>query len=179
MSLVKIITGTLIVFLGIWLYPGNLLAQEQDDCFMLDANGDTLNLGDLCNDSAPTPSNPDIFEIPIKRREANIAVIEVVFNNQHPFEMLLDTGASGTAVTAEMAEVLQVQVEGTTLVSTAGGVIQAGVGQVNSIAAGGITIQNVDVVVVPNLPIGLLGQDFFGNYDLVIKQNSIEFHVRK
>ena len=175
----KLTTSILILFLGIWLYPGNLLAQEQNDCFMLDANGETLNLGDLCNDSAPTPSNPDIFEIPIKRREANIAVIEVVFNNQHSFEMLLDTGASGTVVTAEMAEVLQIQVDGSTFVSTAGGVIQAGVGQVNSIAAGGVTIENVDVVIVPNLPIGLLGQDFFGNYDLVIKQDSIEFHVRK
>jgi aspartyl protease family protein len=176
---VKLTTSTLILFLGIWLYPGNLLAQEQNDCFMLDANGDTVNLGDLCNDSGSTLSNPDIFEIPIKRREANIAVIEVVFNNQHPFEMLLDTGASGTVVTAEMAKVLQIQVDGITLVSTAGGVIQAGVGQVNSIAAGGITVENVDVVIVPNLPIGLLGQDFFGNYDIVIKQNSIEFHVRK
>lgn len=172
-------TSTLILFLGIWLYAGNLLAQEQNDCFMLNPNGDELNLGDLCNDSAPTPSNPDIFEIPIKRREANIAVIEVVFNNQHPFEMLLDTGASGTVLTQEMAEVLQVKVDGSTLVSTAGGVIQAGVGRVNSIAAGGITIQNVDVVIVPNLPIGLLGQDFFGNYDMVIRENSIEFHVRK
>ena len=173
------LTTTVLLCLGICLYPGNLLAQEQNDCFMLDANGETLNLGDLCNNSSESVSNPDIFAIPIKRREANIAVIEVVFNGQHRFEMLLDTGASGTVLTPEMADILQIQLEGTTLISTAGGVIQAPVGKVDSIAVGGITANNVDVVIAPNLPIGLLGQDFFGHYDILIKQNTIEFHVRK
>lgn len=175
----KLTTTFLILCLGIGLYPDNLLAQEQNDCFMLDANGETLNLGDLCNNSSESVSNQDIFEIPIKRREANIAVIEVVFNGQHRFEMLLDTGASGTVLTPTMADTLQIELEGTTLVSTAGGVIQAGVGKVDSIAVGGITANNVSVVIAPNLPIGLLGQDFFGHYDLVIKQNTIELHVRK
>lgn len=161
-------------------------AQEQSDCFMLDANGEPVNLGDLCPNSgngsnySPNPGpEPDFFSVPIKRREAKIAIIEVVFNERYTYEMLVDTGASGTVITPAMAETLQIEPEGSARVSTAGGVINAPMGRIKSIATGGITVNDVVVIISPNLPIGLLGQDFFGQYDLVIREQVIEFHVRK
>ncbi|ELR99482.1 putative aspartyl protease [Gloeocapsa sp. PCC 73106] len=146
---------------------------------MLDANGEAVDLGELCSGGSEAVPNPGVFTVPIKRREANTAVIDVVINGEHTFEMLLDTGASGTVLTPEMANVLAIEIQGTTQIATAGGVVKAYWGRVNTLATGGITKKDVDVVIAPNLPIGLLGQDFFGNYDLVVRKDTIEFHVRK
>jgi len=183
---VKLTTSTLILLMGILICPINSSAQDQNDCFMLDANGQAINLGDLCG-NPETPSdepdsnnlNSDIFQIPIKRREANIAVVEVIFNGKQSFDMLVDTGASGTVLTIEMAQTLGLQPMGTTPIYTAGGVIEAYIVQLQSMTAGGITVKNITVVVAPELPIGLLGHDFFGNYDITIRENTLELQVRK
>ena len=47
-----------------------------------------------------------------------------------------------------------------------------------SIEAGGLAVNNVVVAISPSLDIGLLGQDFFGNKDITIKQDVIEFRSR-
>lgn len=173
---------TIIVTTGIILTSFSSHSQEQSDCFMLDANGNPVSLGDLCPDNnlqTPNGSNPGFFSIPIKRRESNLVVVDVIFNGSYTFEMFLDTGASGTVLTPEMAETLKLQPEGTTRVSTAGGIVTAPLARIKSMAAGGLTANDVLVVVSPHIPIGLLGQDFFGNYDLTIRENVIEFHERK
>lgn len=175
----KLSASTLILCLGFLLIPATAQTQEQNDCFMLDGNGEAINLGDLCVEGLAPAANPDIFAVPIKRREANIAVIDVVLNGQQTFEMLVDTGASGSVITPAMAQSLDLEIEGTTKIATAGGVVQAYVARLNSLAAGGITVNNLLVVIAPNVPMGLLGQDFFGDYDLVIRENTVEFHVRK
>jgi aspartyl protease family protein len=77
-----------------------------------------------------------------------------------------------------MARALGVTSEGTVSFSTAGGVVQSPVGRVSSMAAGGVVVENVPVSINGFLDIGLLGQDFFGSYDVTIKQNTIEFRPR-
>jgi aspartyl protease family protein len=57
-------------------------------------------------------------------------------------------------------------------------VIQAGIGRVASVQAGGLVIKDVDVVISPHLPIGLLGQNFFGGHDITIRDNVIELRIR-
>ncbi len=140
---------------------------------MVDDSGKVIDLGGLC------PSeNSGVREARIKRRESGIPVIEVTFNGRQTFEMLLDTGASSTTITPSMAQALGVVPEGVALIETAGGTIQTPLGRVRSVAAGGVVSSNIVVSINNFLPIGLLGQDVYGGYDVVIKQHAVEFRAR-
>lgn len=132
--------------------------------------------------TAPAPTAPSLraFSAPIVRRAGNTPVIRVMFNGNQPFDMILDTGASGTLITRPMAAALGVTPVSEAIVNTAS---ERGVsfplGYVKSIEVGGAVSQNVLVAIAgPELDIGLLGHDFFGNYDLVIRADRVEFRER-
>lgn len=176
----KTILSALIVVSGIVLTPLAVHPQEQPGCFMRSANGQVLDLGHVCGESVSQPraSSSGTFRVPIKRREGGIPVIDVTFNGKQRFEMLLDTGASATTISSEMAKALGMNIDKEVAVATAGGVVQAGLGRVLSVQAGGMVVKNIDVIVSPHLPIGLLGQNFFGDRDVTIRDNVIELRIR-
>ena len=127
--------------------------------------------------SAPTATK--LFSTPIKRRYNGIPVVDVTFNGKHKFEMFLDTGASHTLITRRMADKLKVPVVATTPFRTANGVAKLSIGVVKSIQVGSSSLNNRLVgIAPPGLPFGLLGQDFYGNYDMTIKKNVVEFRGR-
>lgn len=125
-------------------------------------------------------SNSQVFQVPIKRRIGRTPVLEVTFNGNKTFEMIFDTGASGTVITEAMAESLGVEAEGEVKADTASGKgVKFSTGQLESIAVEGVVAQNFRVAIAgPGLEIGLLGQDFYGNYDISLKQNVVEFRLR-
>jgi aspartyl protease family protein len=134
----------------------------------------------LPEDSAIAPSEGGVYQAKIIRRlNGNIPVIEALFNNQQSFEMLVDTGASNTVITPIMAEFLGVIPTGTDVANTpsARGV-EFDIGLVQSINVAGAVTDNVAVAIAPALDIGLLGQDFFGEYDVTIKEDVVEFRER-
>ena len=59
-----------------------------------------------------------------------------------------------------------------------GSQIELQTGKVRSIGAGKVVVKDVEVAIAPKAEIGLLGHDFFGNYDIKILQNIVEFHRR-
>jgi aspartyl protease family protein len=166
--------------------------QEYEGCFLLDRQGNLVDLGHLFPSSAPGSSptengasgtssnNPNVVAVPIKRRVAGIPVVDVTFNGRRSYEMLLDTGASGTVITEAMASELNIRRAGTAIIDTASQRgVSMGVGYVASMEMNGIVLRNVPVTIGSDaLDIGLLGQDFFGNYDLTIRENTIEFARR-
>lgn len=127
-----------------------------------------------------TNTAKQVFSIPIKRRAGGTPVVDVTFNDGQVFEMIIDTGASGTVITAEMAESLGVTPEGEVEADTASDKgVKFSTTTVKSIAIAGVVLNNVQVAIASeNLETGLLGQDFFGNYDVLIKQDVVEFHRR-
>lgn len=135
---------------------------------------------------APTPSktntaNPEgVIKVSIKRRAGQTPVIDVTFNGGQTFEMIIDTGASGTVITQAMAQSLGVVREGEVTANTASGKgIKFSTGKVESIAVEGIVAKDVRVAIGgPDLELGLLGQDFLGNYDVWIRKDVVEFHQR-
>lgn len=131
-------------------------------------------------ESKTNRANPQIFSIPIKRRAGRTPVIDVTFNGKEVFEMIIDTGASGTVITQQMAQSLGVTPEGEVTADTASNKgVKFSITTVESIAVAGAVVKNVQVAIASeDLEVGLLGQDFFGNYDILIKQNVIEFHRR-
>ena len=120
------------------------------------------------------------FSAPIKRRIGGTPIIDVTFNDKQRFEMIVDTGASGTVITQQMAELLGVIVVGKAKANTASAQsVEFPIGYVDSMEAGGVKIKKVAVAIAgAELQNGLLGHDFFGNYDITIKSNVVEFRPR-
>jgi predicted aspartyl protease len=169
-------------------------AENPGICFMVTSSGKTINLGKICGVTIPenkvaqipqqTPKKTKVAQnyitrIPIKRRIGRTPVIEVTFNNQQTFEMILDTGANDTLITRKMANKLKLKATGTMQAQIAdGSQIQFPTGQVKSIAVGGVVANNLQVAIAPKGGIGLLGHDFFGNYDIRLREKVVEFHRR-
>jgi predicted aspartyl protease len=130
--------------------------------------------------AAPVGNSSRVYRAPIIRRVGGTPVVSVTFNGSQPFEMIVDTGASGTVITRQMAAALNVVPVGQANVDTASArSVTFSLGYVNSLEVSGAFAENVLVAVAgPNLAIGLLGQDFFGNYDVTVRQDVVEFHER-
>jgi predicted aspartyl protease len=121
-----------------------------------------------------------VFSVPIKRRVGRTPVIDVTFNDKYTFEMILDTGASTTVVTPAMAEKMGLKAHSEVMADTASAKqVKFQVAKADSIAVDGAIAKNLPVAIASSvLDTGLLGQDFFGNYDIAIKSDVVEFHVR-
>jgi len=141
---------------------------------------------DITSNSQPQVLSSDVssragrtYIARIKRRAGGTPVIDVTFNGQRTFEMIVDTGASGTVITNEMASTLGVSVIGKAKVDTASDKsVEVPLAYVNSIAVGGAVIKGVVVAIGNALDVGLLGHDFFDDYDVTIKRDVVEFKQR-
>lgn len=127
-----------------------------------------------------TPSSmqlQQVFQVPIKRRASGTPVIEVTFNGIQQFDMIVDTGASGTVITQQTAAALRVLPVGKAKANTASDTVEFSIGYVDSIEVGGVMLLDALVAIAPSpkLETGLLGHDFFSNYDVTIKRDVVEF----
>lgn len=123
-------------------------------------------------------TNQQVFQAPIKRRASGTPVIDVNFNGNQRFEMIVDTGASGTVISQQTAAILGVVTVAKAKANTASDTaVEFSIGYVDSIEVGGAILKNVPVAIAPSkeLETGLLGHDFFGNYDVTIKRDVVEF----
>ena len=166
-----------------------VIAQEYPGCFMIDELGNkkdlTTSVCRLFQEELPeevSTSSPiaGIYQIPIKSRRGGTPIIDVTFNGNQTYEMLLDTGATGTAITQEMADSLKVipSARGTARVAD-GRDVEFKVGVVGSISAGGLEFKQFIIGILPPLAKSpLLGQDFFGNYDMTVKEKLVELRIR-
>ncbi|MBD2353536.1 retroviral-like aspartic protease family protein [Tolypothrix sp. FACHB-123] len=151
-------------------------AEDPGSCFMVTSSGKTVSLGSLCG---ATPVDSRVFRIPIKRRMGKTPVVDVTFNQQHTFEMILDTGASSTLITQKMANALKLQPTGKINAQIADGTeVQFVTSQVQNITVGSAVASNIEVAIAPKAAIGLLGHDFFENYDIKILEKEVEFRHR-
>ena len=187
LALTAVISLSSSILVGTAVNTSRVAAQEIEGCFLRNSNGQTVNLSrsvcgfvpqELNPATAAPETNSGVFLVKIKRRDANIPVIEVTFNGKQKFDMMVDSGASRTVITPAMAAALGVVAKGTVQAQTPNGVATFPLGNVTSIEAGGLAIKDVVVPISPALNIGLLGQDFFGNKDVTIKQDVIEFRSR-
>ncbi|OCR00660.1 hypothetical protein BCD67_11845 [Oscillatoriales cyanobacterium USR001] len=173
--------GSILVYTAV--LPHLSVAQEHEGCFMRNSSGKIISLNEsVCGISPqgllPTPAKSGVFQAKIKRRVANIPVIDVTFNGKQQFEMMVDSGASLTVITPKMAKALGIIPKGKIRANTPNGPATMDVGQVSSLQTGGLEVKNVSVAIAPTLDIGLLGHDFFGNKDVTIKENVVEFRNR-
>lgn len=178
--LTALVSMTGLVSVAIAASVPKLAIAQDSTCFMVNSAGKTVNLNGLCGGSATPEINKDVFLAKIKRRQGGTPVIDVTFNGGQSYEMIVDTGASGTMITRRMAEALGVVPVKMIKVDTASGVgVTFPVGYVQSIAVDGAVANKVLVTIGgPEQDIGLLGHDFFGNYDITVRRDVVEFHGR-
>jgi predicted aspartyl protease len=139
--------------------------------------------GGLVPAAAPTvaPPAPPVglaAQIPIRRRQGGTPVVTVTLGGAkgtRDFPMLFDTGATGTLITAEMAQAVGVTVVGEVQARIAdGSVVKLPVGYVNVLEMGGLRREQVKVAIGGNQ--GLLGQDIYGEYGIAIGSHMIHLH---
>ncbi len=199
-KLQQLLLATTLAFSGAMLPLAPSHANDQGGCFMVDEAGNTISLGSLCgygsgssaskgsgaatannrsNNSAAAASD-GVVQVPIIRRAGLTPVIEVSFNDSQTYEMILDTGASGTLITRGMADNLKLRHNGEIVASIADGSrVRFPTGRVNTIAVEAARVSDVDVAIAEDMSIGLLGHDFFGNYDIRIGKDVVEFSPQR
>ena len=83
--------------------------------------------------------------------------------NGRSVDFLVDTGATGTAVSASLAHELQLEALGTVQSNTAGGVVTGQVMRADVALRGGVSVERLRVVALPGLSDNpLLGMDVLG-----------------
>ncbi|MBP0019575.1 MAG: retroviral-like aspartic protease family protein [Cyanobacteria bacterium SBLK] len=136
-------------------------------------------------ETAPPPVRSGVFRVPIKDIRGGTPVIDVIFNGTETFEMLFDTGATTTLILPSMAAKLGLETLGNAEATVADGrTNKVNIARVNSLSVGDLELNDVTVTFDPRADeaslegMGLLGQNVFQNYDVLLKQNEIEFRER-
>lgn len=120
--------------------------------------------------SVVTARPADDARVPVIRRLHGTPVVSVRFNGTKNYDMILDTGASRTLITRQMADELGIVETERMIAATASeSEVSFGLGQVRSISMGQVTLQNARVGIGDAVNIGLLGNDFLSGYDVTIR----------
>jgi predicted aspartyl protease len=118
--------------------------------------------------------------VPIVRRLHGTPVVAVTFNRAKTYEMILDTGASRTLITRQMANELGISATERMVAATASeAAVTFDIGQVPSIAIGNISLANARVTIGDSVNIGLLGNDFLQGYDVTIRDREVELSLSR
>ena len=153
-------------------YQQNLAAAQQR------AEGQPTTTITAAAPAPVAPPNGLVAQIPILERRGGTPVVEVAFQGQrgrHSFPMMFDTGASGTLITAEMADQIGVVVVGRTQAKIAdGSTVELPIGYVDVIEVGGL--RKTSMVVVIGGSVGLLGQDIYGEFGIAMGSHLINLH---
>jgi aspartyl protease family protein len=145
-----------------------------------------IKLEQLSRNSISSPIKTQLASpqgrLTIKRRENGVPVVDVLFNQRKPFEMMVDSGASMTVITRPMAAALGIttaHIVDRITVKTANGQTSMPIVYLSSVSVAGLSTQQVPVAIAgPDMEIGLLGQDFLQRYDVNLRTSHIEFHDR-
>lgn len=135
----------------------------------------------LMNNARARLQTPDRVIVPLTS-DGNAYYIDAVIDGA-PRRLLLDTGASFTAVSTALAQELGFRVPPDAprvRLTTANGVIMAPMITVDSVGVNGATVANLDVVVIDNMNgNGLLGLNFLNHFNIDIDQVNAEMTLRR
>lgn len=129
---------------------------------------------------APVAAAPDgrIGRLNIVARRSGIPVVSATMTGSRgsaSFDMLFDTGASGTLITAAMAEQIGVSIVGQARVTVADGrTVNVPLGRLEAIEVGGVTKNDLTVAIGGD--VALLGQDFYSQYRITIGPDAIDLY---
>lgn len=139
--------------------------------------------GDKKSQTAPQSEDPKkktVAEIMLLQQPDSTYVVPALVNKKYMATFLVDTGASYTVITPEMAESIGIVIDDTTEtvpITTANGTVSAPIVTLNNVSLGGLQVSNVEAVVAdlgdnPQLS-GLLGMTFFQGMELSFKRDRL------
>jgi clan AA aspartic protease (TIGR02281 family) len=128
---------------------------------------------------------PRKASIPMEKR-GEVVIIQATLNNKRSAKFVVDTGASYTLISNELARDLSIDVGPTPKTlpfQTANGLIHAPITSLESIAVGGMEIRNLPTAVHDAIPdpqvAGLLGLNFLSNFRMDIDTQKGMLHLEK
>lgn len=125
-----------------------------------------------------TDTNGRVARIPIKTRYGGTPVVPVSLKGQkgsQQFDMLFDTGATGTLITPAMANAIGVVIVDEVQVKIAdGSVVTLPVGYIDRIEVGGLVKEGVLVAIGGD--VALLGQDVYGEFGITMNPSTIDLY---
>ncbi len=98
-----------------------------------------------------------------------LVLVAALVDGKGPYTFAVDTGASMTALSPALASALEIEAAENVSMTGAGGMLQAAVGRVASLAVGGAVLENLSVVVSDFLE--TIGQAVGGRLDGVVGYN--------
>ena len=98
--------------------------------------------------------------------------------NGRPVEFLIDTGATGVAIPAELATRLGLESEGSVRSSTAGGEVVGQVVRADLELDGGVRAERLRIVALPRLENPLLGMDVLGRLHWQQQNGTLRIDLR-
>lgn len=121
-------------------------------------------------------NNPAVSRVPILGHQGGTPIVAVTLDGQKAFPMLVDTGATYTMITPEMARAIGFKPQGKKRIKVASGeVLEMPTGTIDSIQVGEARTYNATVI-VGSVP--LLGQNFLSAHNVMIGQNFIVFRPK-
>jgi aspartyl protease family protein len=113
-----------------------------------------------------TPGASDAIRIPFTRR-GSLMWVNAVVNDRHRVPFLIDTGASGVTLPADVVSELGIPIRSSTprvTVVTANGRVRVPLVEIDSVQLGGARVEGLQATVNASINVGLLGGSFFNNY---------------
>lgn len=98
--------------------------------------------------------------------------------NGSPVDFLVDTGATGVAIPAELAGKLGLEGEGKVRSSTAGGMVSGTVVRADLVLDGGVRAERLRMVALPRLDSALLGMDVLGRLHWQQQNGALRIDLR-
>jgi len=133
-------------------------------------------LGPIIATARERINTPGLIEVPLYSSGDAYYVLAKLNGLPQSFRLLIDTGASFTAVSNEVAKELDILITenaGILTLNTANGIIQAPLRKLDSLSLDGAVVQNVDVVILETMDNfdGLIGQSYLHHFDIDINRS--------
>ena len=129
-------------------------------------------------------SSADYTSVALQQRSGQY-LANISLNHQQTVRLLLDTGASISALSEDAFESLATSAllspRREQVLETAGGMVTAKVYQIDSLALGDQVVSDIEFAVLPELPAhmdGILGMNALGQIDFEIDQNASQLIVK-
>ncbi len=128
--------------------------------------------------------SPGLLEVPVISRGHTLYVDAMLNASSRRYRLVLDTGASLTAISAGTARALGVAITADlprVELATANGMLRAPVISLRSVRVGGAFVEHVQAVVLPELEgaDGLLGLSFLNRFDMDINHSEGKLLLRR
>jgi len=133
-------------------------------------------LGPMITIAQQRLNTPGLIEVPLLSSGSVYYVLVKLNGLPRSFRFMLDTGASFTAVSNEVARFLGISISDNSAIlalNTANGVIHAPLRKLQSLELQGAVVNNVDMVVLESIDNfdGLIGLSYLNHFDIDINQS--------